>query len=511
MYPGRYAAEAPGRAAAVMTETGESLSYAELERRSVQLAHVLHDAGLRPGDVVALLTENSLRAFEVYWAAMRSGLYITAVNFRLKPDEIAYIVDDCGAAALIVSAEQAATAEAITDQTAKVTLRLAFGGPVTGHAGYEETIAAASAVPFDDQPRGATMLYYSGTTGRPKGVRPPLPAVQVSEPGEALVTSASQFFGVDSQTVYLSPGPIYHAAPLRWSGAVQALGGTVVMMKKFDAEQALRAIGERHVTHAQFVPTMFVRMLRLPPEARDRYDVSSLRVAIHAAAPCPVEVKQEMIGWWGPILVEYYAGTESNGMTVIDSATWLRRPGSVGRAVVGTLRVCAEDGTELPAGEIGGVYFERDAIPFAYHNDPDQTRAAQHPRHPAWTTLGDIGYLDEDGFLFLTDRKAFMIISGGVNIYPQETENVLALHPAVYDVAVIGVPDPEMGESVAAFIQPAAGAVPGPELAQEIVTFVKSKIAGFKAPKVVRFVDALPRTETGKLMKSELKAKYARR
>jgi long-chain acyl-CoA synthetase len=256
---------------------------------------------------------------------------------------------------------------------------------------------------------------------------------------------------------------------------------------------------------------MFVRMLRLPPEARHRYDVSSLRVAIHAAAPCPVEVKQEMIGWWGPILVEYYAGTESNGMTVIDSATWLRRPGSVGRAVVGTLRVCADDGTELPAGEIGGVYFERDAIPFAYHNDPDRTRAAQHPRHPAWTTLGDIGYLDEDGFLFLTDRKAFMIISGGVNIYPQETENVLALHPAVYDVAVIGVPDPEMGESVAAFIQPAAGAVPGPELAQEIVTFVKSKIAGFKAPKVVRFVDALPRTETGKLMKSELKAKYARR
>ena len=513
MDPGRYAAEAPDRVAAVMTETGESLSYAELERRSVRLAHVLHDAGLRPGDVVALLTENNLRAFEVYWAAMRSGLYITAVNFRLKPDEVAFIVDDCGATALIVSAEQAATAEAIIGQTAKVTLRLAFGGPVIGHAAYEETIAEASAVPFDDQPYGATMLYSSGTTGRPKGVRPPLSGAQVSEPGEALVTSASQFFGVNTETVYLSPGPIYHAAPLRWSGAVQALGGTVVMMKKFDAEQALRAIGERHVTHAQFVPTMFVRMLRLPPEARDRYDISSLRVALHAAAPCPVEVKQQMIGWWGPILVEYYAGTESNGMTVIDSATWLRRPGSVGQAVLGTLRICADDddGTELPAGEIGGVYFERDAVPFAYHNDPDQTRAAQHPRHPAWTTLGDVGYLDEDGFLFLTDRKAFMIISGGVNIYPQEIENVLALHPAVCDVAVIGVPDPEMGESVAAFIQPAADAVRGPELAKEIVTFVKSKIAGFKAPRVVRFVDDLPRTETGKLLKSELKAKYARR
>jgi long-chain acyl-CoA synthetase len=511
MYPGTYAAETPDRVAAVMAETGESLSYAELERRSVQLAHVLYEAGLRPGDVVALLTENSLRALEVYWAALRSGLYITAVNFRLKPDEVAYIVNDCGATALIVSAEQAATAEAITGVTAEVKLRLAYGGPVIGHGSYEETIAVASAVPFGDQPHGATMLYSSGTTGRPKGVRPPLPGIQVSEPGEGLVTLASQFFGVNAETVYLSPGPIYHAAPLRWSGAVQALGGTVVMMKKFDAEQALRAIGDRRVTHAQFVPTMFVRMLRLPPQVRDRYDISSLRVAIHAAAPCPVEVKQKMIGWWGPILVEYYAGTESNGMTAVDSATWLTRPGTVGRPVLGTLRICADDGTELPAGEIGGVYFERDDIPFAYHNDPEKTRASQHPQHPAWTTLGDIGYLDEDGFLFLTDRKAFMIISGGVNIYPQETENVLALHPAVYDVAVIGVPDPEMGESVAAFIQPAAGAVPGPELAQEVVTFVKSKIAGYKAPKVVRFVDDLPRTETGKLLKSELKAKYARR
>jgi long-chain acyl-CoA synthetase len=511
MYPGTYAAEAPDRLAAVMTGTGESLSYADLERRSVQLAHVLYDAGLRAGDVVALLTENSLHAFEVYWAAMRSGLYITAVNFRLKPDEVAYIVDDCGAAALIVSAEQAGTAEAITGLTAQVKLRLAFGGPVIGHGSYEEIIAAAPAEPFADQPRGAPMLYSSGTTGRPKGVRPPLPGVQVWQGGDPVAALAGQFFGVTSDSVYLSPAPIYHAAPLRWSAAVQAHGGTVVMMKKFDAEQALQAIQDRHVTHAQFVPTMFVRMLQLPPEARDRYDVSTLRVAIHAAAPCPVQVKQKVIGWWGPILVEYYAGTEANGMTVIDSATWLTRPGSVGRAVLGTLRICADDGTELPAGETGSVYFERDAVPFAYHNDPDKTRAAQHPQHPTWTTLGDIGYLDEDGFLFLTDRKAFTIISGGVNIYPQETENVLALHPAVYDVAVIGVPDPEMGESVAAFIQPAPGAVPGPELAQEITTFVKSKIASFKAPRIVRFVDDLPRTETGKLMKSELKAKYARR
>ena len=387
MYPGTYAAQAPDRIAAIMAGTGETVTYGELERRSAQLAHVLHDAGLRPGDVVALLTENNLRAFEVYWAAMRSGLFITAVNNRLKPDEAAYIVSDSGATALIVSAGLAATAEAITAQTTGVKLRLAYGGPVKGHDRYEETIAAASDVPFADQPQGATMLYSSGTTGRPKGVRPMLPERQVSEPGETLAALAELFFGVTRDSVYLSPGPIYHAAPLRWCGAIQALGGTVVMMKRFDAEQALAAIVGRHVTHAQFVPTMFVRMLQLPPEARDRYDMSSLRVAIHAAAPCPVEVKQKMIDWWGPVLVEYYAGTEGNGMTAADSRTWLTKPGTVGRAVSGTVRICADDGTELPAGQTGTVYFENEEIPFAYHNDPGKTRAAQHPAHPTWTTL----------------------------------------------------------------------------------------------------------------------------
>jgi len=511
MYPGTYAAQAPDRIAAVMAGTGEAISYGELERRSAQLAHILHDVGLRPGDTVALLTENSLRALEVYWAALRSGLYITAVNYQLKPDETAYIVNDSGAAALIVSAGQAATAMAVQVLgSPAVNLWLAFGGAVPGYDGYEETIAAAPATPFDDQPHGATMLYSSGTTGRPKGVRPPLPEVQVDDPAGGLVELARLAFGFNTDTVYLSPGPIYHAAPLRFCGAAQALGGTVVMMRRFDAEQALRAIQDYQTTHAQFVPTMFVRMLQLPPEARDRYDMTSLRVAIHAAAPCPVEVKQKMIDWWGPVLLEYYAGTEGNGMTAIDSRTWLTKPGTVGRPILGTVRICADDGTELPAGQTGSVYFERDEVPFAYHNDPDKTRAAQHPVHPTWTTLGDIGHLDGDGFLFLTDRKAFTIISGGVNIYPQETENVLALHPAVYDVAVIGVPDPEMGESVAAFVQPAPDAVPGPELEQEIIAFVKSKIASFKAPRTVTFVDHLPRTEAGKLLKSELRARYAR-
>src|SRR5512146_3387666 len=358
MYPGRHAADHPGKAAAILADTGETLTYAELERRSVQLAHVLHDAGLRPGDVVALLTENHLRAFEVYWAAVRSGMYITAVNYHLTAPETAYIVADSGAKALIISAAQGETGQAILDGIPEAGLRLAYGGAVPGYGSYEDTIAAASAEPFADQPRGATMLYSSGTTGRPKGVRPPLPDRQVTDPGEALAALASVFFGANEDSVYLSPGPIYHAAPLRWSGSMQVLGATVVMPKRFDAEQTLQAIQDHRVTHAQFVPTMFVRMLQLPQATRDKYDVSSLKVAIHAAAPCPVEVKQKMIEWWGPVLFEYYAGTEGNGMTAVDSATWLTKPGTVGRPVLGAVRICDDDGNELPAGQAGGVYFE---------------------------------------------------------------------------------------------------------------------------------------------------------
>ena len=509
MFPGVHAARSPEKLAALLVETGETLTYGELEEASVRLAHVLHDAGLRRGDVVALLTENNLRAFEVYWAAMRSGLYITAVNHNLAAEEIAYIVDDSGARALVVSAAKAEQATVVEAQVAGVKLKLAYGGPVPGYESYEDALAAASDVPFADQPHGAPMLYSSGTTGRPKGVRPPLAPVQVGELGDPIVGILQQVFGVCADTVYLTPAPLYHAAPLRWCGGIHAHGGTVVMLRRFDAEAALRAIAEHRVTHAQFVPTMFIRMLQLPDEVRIRHDVSSLEVAVHAAAPCPVEVKQKMIDWWGPILVEYYAGTEANGMTMIDSKTWLTKPGTVGRPILGVIHVCDDEtGAELPVGEPGLVYFERDQVPFEYHNDPDKTAAAQHPRHPTWTALGDIGYVDADGFLFLTDRKAFMIISGGVNIYPQETENVLALHPAVHDVAVIGLPDPEMGERVVAFVQPRPGVATGPELAGEIIEFVRSRIAHYKAPREVRFVDALPRTETGKLVKGELKKQY---
>jgi long-chain acyl-CoA synthetase len=289
---------------------------------------------------------------------------------------------------------------------------------------------------------------------------------------------------------------------------VQALGGTVVVMERFDAEQALATIERYRVTHSQWVPTMFVRMLKLPAEVRDRYDVSSLRVAVHAAAPCPAEVKKQMMDWWGPILREYYSSTEVAGMTWVDPEEWLSHPGSVGRSILGTLHVCDESGNELPTGAVGTVYFERDARPFEYHNDPEKTRSAEHPQHPNWTTVGDIGYVDEDGYLYLTDRKAFMIISGGVNIYPQEIEDALALHPSVADVAVIGIPDEEMGEQVKAVVQVAPGAEAGEELAAQLIAHVRARLAGYKVPRSVDFLDELPRTPTGKLVKGPLRDRY---
>ncbi|MEU2105546.1 acyl-CoA synthetase [Nocardia sp. NPDC019255] len=509
MYPGAHVDRFPDKPAVVVAESGEALTYRELEENSVRLARHLRDAGLRNGDHVALLSGNDPKIYEVYWAALRTGLYITAVNRHLSPSEISYIVDDCGARALIVSAGLADAAEQIVPETPGVEIRLAFGGHVPGYKSYEEAIAASSPEPLPDQPRGADMLYSSGTTGRPKGIKQPLPDRQVGDaPGDTYTAIFGPLYGFDTETVYLSPAPLYHAAPLRFGGVVHALGGTLVIMEKFDAEQALAAIERYRVTHSQWVPTMFVRMLKLDEAVRARYDVSSLRVAVHAAAPCPVDVKRAMIDWWGPILYEYYASTEANGATFIDSEQWLRKPGSVGTAGLGTIRVCGDDGAQLPAGEIGTVYFERDEAPFAYHNDPAKTAEAVHPEHPTWTTTGDIGYVDDEGYLFLTDRKAFMIISGGVNIYPQEVEDALALHPKVFDVAVIGVPDEEMGESVKAVVQPAPGAEPGPELAAELRDYLRDRIAHYKVPRSFDFADDLPRTPTGKLVKGKLRQRY---
>ncbi|MBF6353958.1 acyl-CoA synthetase [Nocardia higoensis] len=509
MYPGAHVDHFPDKPAVVMAESGETLTYRELEDNSIRLARYLREAGLRRGDHIALVSGNDPKIYEVYWAALRSGLYITAVNWHLAPAEIAYIVDDCGAKALIVSADLSEAAQAIVEQTPKVELRIAYGGEVPGHASYEDALASSSAEPMEDQPRGTDMLYSSGTTGRPKGIKQPLPERQVGDaPGDTYTAIFGPMYGFDTETVYLSPAPLYHAAPLRFGGVVHALGGTLVVMEKFDAEKALAAIEKFSVTHSQWVPTMFVRMLKLDESVRNRYDVSSLKVAVHAAAPCPVEVKRAMIDWWGPVLHEYYASTEANGVTFIDSEQWLRKQGSVGKAGLGVIRICGEDGAELPTGEIGTVYFEREVAPFAYHNDPAKTAEAAHPEHPTWTTTGDIGYIDDEGYLFLTDRKAFMIISGGVNIYPQEIEDALALHPKVLDVAVIGVPDEEMGESVKAVVQAAPGVQTGPELASELREYLRERIAHYKVPRSFDFAEDLPRTPTGKLVKGKLRAQY---
>ena len=509
MYPGTYAASAPNRPAVVMAGTGKALTYRTLDDNSARLASALHALGLRPGDVIALISDNSAEAFEVYWAAMRSGLYVTFVNWHLAPEEAAYILGDSAARVVIASAGVRKVAEPVVSLVPEVEHWYAFGGEVAGYHPYPELLANAGPR-LVDQPRGSEMLYSSGTTGRPKGIKPRLVPGQVDEPGDPLVALLKGVFKVTEDSVYLSPAPIYHTAPLKWCASVQALGGTVVLMERFDAEEALAAIERFRATVTQMVPTMFVRMLQLPEPTRTAYDVSSLRLAVHAAAPCPPDVKDAMIAWWGPILAEYYGATEQHGTTVITTGEWQAKRGSVGKAAMGVLHICGDDGNELPAGEIGTIYFERDVAPFEYHNDPKRTAASRHPAHDNWCTVGDVGYLDDEDYLFLTDRKGFMIISGGVNIYPQEVENALALHPKILDVAVIGVPDTEMGEQVKAVVQLRDGVTPSDELAAEIIAYTRDRIAHYKAPRSVDFVSELPRSATGKLIKRVLIDRYTK-
>ncbi|RHW22822.1 acyl-CoA synthetase [Nocardioides immobilis] len=509
MYPGTHAATTPDKPAVIMAGSSEVVTYAELDDESRRLAVALHDLGLRKGDVVAMLSDNAAECFTIYWAALRSGLYLTAINSHLTPAEAAYIAEDCDAKVLISSGRLGDLAERVRELVPQIAHAYSFGGDLEGHSAYADLLASAGDRELEEQPRGSDMLYSSGTTGRPKGVKPPLLPLTVDQPGDPLTGLAAQAFGFGDTDVYLSPAPIYHAAPLRWSGVVHALGGTVVVMEKFSALEALAAVEKYQVTITQMVPTMFVRLLQLDDIERLACDTSSLRLAIHAAAPCPQEVKQAMIDWWGPILLEYYSSTESSGLTLITSQEWVTKRGSVGRSMFGPVHVCDEDGRELSAGEIGLLYFERDVRPFEYHKDPEKTAKAEHPDHPNWTTVGDVGYVDDDGYVYLTDRKSFMIISGGVNIYPQEAENALTLHPAVFDVAVIGVPDPVMGQQVKAVVQLRKGFTPGPELAEELLDHARSKVAAFKAPRTIDFVETLPRTETGKLVKGRLVEQYA--
>lgn len=508
MYPGTWAAVAPDKPALIMAGSGRTLTYAELDERSLRLANHLRGLGLQTGDVVALLSDNTPETYEVYWAALRSGLYITAVNHNLTAAEASYIIEDCDARALVVSAGKAQVVDGLD---VAVEHRLVYGGQITGYDDYEAAIEAAGTAPLPEQPHGDDLLYSSGTTGRPKGIKLPLPEIQVDEPGYRYVTIFGGLYGFDEDTVYLSPAPVYHAAPLRFGGVVHATGGTLVMMERFDAEGLLAAVQRYRVTHTQMVPTMFVRLLKLDAQVRGGYDVSSLRCVVHAAAPCPVDVKHAMIDWLGPIIHEYYASTESNGATMIDSEQWLAHPGSVGLPLIGVPHVCDETGAVLPPGEVGTLYFEREELDgpsFAYHKDPEKTASTQHPEHPSWTTVGDLGYLDEEGYLYLTDRAAFMIISGGVNIYPQEIEDAFTLHPQVLDIGVVGMPDDEMGERVVAFVQVAEGSEPGESLREQLAAHARTHLAGYKVPREFVFLEQLPRTPTGKMVKRELRTAY---
>jgi len=506
MWPGRHAQERPDQPALIMGSTGDTVTYRDLNDRSNQVAQLFWDAGLRFGDHIALLMENRTEFFEVCWAAQRSGLYFTCINWHFNADEAGYIVNDCDAQALVISDTFAELAAPLVDLTPKLSVRLLVGdGQVDDYESYASARDRYPARPLDEELEGARMLYSSGTTGRPKGIKYPL-ARQPA--GEGIhIMGVAGFGAASAAMIYLSPAPLYHSAPLFYCMTVMRLGGTAVVMEQFDAEDALRLIERYHVTHAQFVPTMFVRLLKLPAETRAAYDLSSLQVAVHAAAPCPVEIKRQMIDWLGPIVLEYYAATEGTGATFIDSQEWLAHPGSVGRSVLGPIHILDEDGNDLPAGEVGTVWFEPFAgREFEYYNDEAKTRDSHNAQ--GFSSVGDMGYLDEEGFLYLTDRRTFMIVSGGVNIYPQEAENVLVTHPKVYDAAVFGIPDDEMGEKVHAVVQPMEWSDAGAGLEQELLAFCRDKLAHYKCPGSVDFERELPREPTGKLYKRLLRDRY---
>ena len=507
MYPGTHALNKPDAVAAIRPATQEQLTYRQLNDRSNQLAQLFFSHGLRRGDHVALFMENNLIYFDVIWACMRSGLYLTPINSHLAAAEAAYIVDNCDARALVASAKLDASRE-LGELSTRCDLKLAVGGAIEGFQAYEDALASQLAQPLASEHLGAFMLYSSGTTGRPKGILRPLPD-RAPKLGNPQMQMMCELCGYASDTVYLSPAPMYHAAPIGSASATMQAGGTVVMMDRFDALTALEYIERYKVTHSQWVPTMFVRMLKLDLNLRTKFDLSSHQRAIHAGAPCPMEVKHQMIEWWGPILEEYYSATEGAGMSTIGSLDWLAHPGSVGRAHGKPFHICDDEGNELPAGQPGLIYGESiSGLVFGYHKDEGKTAGSTHPTRPDWVTVGDIGYLDDDGYLFLTDRKAFMIISGGVNIYPQQIEDVLALHPKVSDVAVIGVPNADLGEEVKAVVEPAPGIEPSDVLAQEIMEFVRERLGRQLTPRSVDFTDALPRLPTGKLYKKALRDQY---
>ena len=504
-FPDGHAEEHPDHPAYVLARSGEVVTYRELTERSRRVARMLRQAGAERGSAVAFMLENHPRFLDLAWGAQRAGLRYTAISPRLTADEVAYMLEDSAARVLIASAATADVAREAAARTPGVSSSISVDGPLDGFESYEELVSGQPAEPLEDEAEGLEFLYSSGTTGRPKAIKAELALDPIGTP-PAIVPLFERLYGFGADTVYLSPAPLYHSAPLRFNMAVHRLGGTTIVMDRFDPEWALELIERHRVTHVQMVPTMFIRLLRLSEEERAAHDISSLRSVIHAAAPCPPDVKRQMIEWLGPIVEEYYSATEVYLLTAIDSEDWLAHPGSVGRALVGTPHIVDDDGNELPVGEVGAVWSEG-GPQFEYHNAPEKTADSRDSR--GWTSVGDIGYLDAEGYLYLTDRKADMIISGGVNIYPQEAENVLATHPAVADAAVFGIPEPELGEEVKGVVQALPSASPGDELEAELIAYCHERLAKYKCPRTIDFTDELPRHPTGKLYKRLLRDQYA--
>jgi acyl-CoA synthetase (AMP-forming)/AMP-acid ligase II len=480
----------------------ERVTYGELHARAMQVAGLLHEAGLRRGDAVALMLPNRREFLEVTWGCQLSGLYYTPVNTHLTFDEVSYIVDDCQARALFIDGSMAQLAADLRARDGRVEVWVVVGDAWQGWQSYAAALAGVTAQA--EVSDGCEMLYSSGTTGRPKGIRRPLPTENGSWAQGVLEQAATHLHKVTGESVYLSPAPLYHAAGVNYTMAIHRIGAATVIVPKFDAEDTLRLIAQHRVTHAQFVPTMFVRMLKLPPEVRAKYDLSSLQWVVHAAAPCPVEVKQAMFDWLGPIIYEYYGGTEGFAGATIGPQEWLAHPGSVGKPLT-TVHVMGEDGHELPVGEAGELFFEG-GPEFEYWQDPEKTRSLSNSH--GWRSLGDMGYVDEEGYVYLTDRATFMIVSGGVNIYPQETENVLIMHPKVADAAVFGVPNDEFGEEVKAIVQPLDGVEASLELADELMEYCRTNLAAYKCPRSIDFDPELPRDPNGKLYKRRIRDRY---
>jgi long-chain acyl-CoA synthetase len=490
-----------------MAATGETVTYAELEARSNRLAHLLRANGLARRDHYAIFMENNSRYLEACGAGERAGLYYTCVNSYLTADELAYILNNSESRVLITSRAKHDVALQALKQCPNVRLCLMVGGAGAegAFADFATAVSGYPDTPIADEWLGTAMLYSSGTTGRPKGILRPLPDNPPAEP-MPLFQFLSKLWLYREGMIYLSPAPLYHSAPQAAVAITIRFGGTAVIMEHFDPEQYLALVGKYRVTHSQLVPTMFSRMLKLPAEVRKRYDLSSLEVAIHAAAPCPVPVKEQMIEWWGTIIHEYYGATEGLGFTACDSREWLAHRGSVGRVLLGDLHILDADMQPCPKGTPGEIWFKT-ATPFTYFNDPAKTALTRSP-DGTMSTVGDVGYVDDDGFLYLTDRSTFMIISGGVNIYPQECENLLVTHPKVADAAVFGVPNADLGEEVKAVVQAMPGVETGAGLEQELIAFCQAHLSRMKCPRSVDFESELPRLPTGKLYKRALRDRY---